>query len=36
VEISYSISSTPPPNLVTGGFRFGNNPKTSYFWNTKY
>ena len=29
VEIEYSISSSPPPNLVAGGCRFGNNPKTS-------
>ena len=28
-EISYSISSAPPPNLVAGGCRFGNDPKTS-------
>lgn len=28
-EISYSISAAPPPNLVAGGCRFGNNPKTS-------
>ncbi|MBU0721636.1 GMC family oxidoreductase [bacterium] len=28
-EISYSISSSPPPNLVAGGCRFGNDPKTS-------
>ncbi|OIP55987.1 MAG: oxidoreductase [Helicobacteraceae bacterium CG2_30_36_10] len=28
-EISYSISSAPPPNLVAGGCRFGDNPKTS-------
>jgi choline dehydrogenase-like flavoprotein len=28
-EIDYSISSAPPPNLVAGGCRFGNNPKTS-------
>ncbi|MCF6309212.1 MAG: GMC family oxidoreductase [Sulfurimonas sp.] len=28
-EISVSISSAPPPNLVAGGCRFGNNPKTS-------
>ncbi len=28
-EVSYSISSAPPPNLVAGGCRFGNNPKTS-------
>ena len=29
VEVSYSISSSPPPNLVAGGCRFGDNPKTS-------
>lgn len=29
VEIEYSISPTPPPNLVAGGCRFGNDPKTS-------
>jgi len=28
-EISYSISATPPPNLVAGGCRFGNDAKTS-------
>jgi choline dehydrogenase-like flavoprotein len=28
-EISYSISASPPPNLVAGGCRFGVNPKTS-------
>jgi len=28
-EISMNISSAPPPNLVAGGCRFGNNPKTS-------
>lgn len=28
-EISYSISSSPPSNLVAGGCRFGENPKTS-------
>ncbi len=28
-EISMSISSSPPPNLVAGGCRFGENPKTS-------
>ena len=28
-EISYSISSAPPPNLVAGGCRFGDDPKTS-------
>jgi len=29
VEIDYSISSSPPPNLVAGGCRFGNDAKTS-------
>jgi len=29
VEIDYSISASPPPNLVAGGCRFGENPKTS-------
>jgi choline dehydrogenase-like flavoprotein len=29
VEIEYTISSSPPPNLVAGGCRFGENPKTS-------
>lgn len=28
-EISYSISSAPPPNLVAGGCRFGDDKKTS-------
>ena len=28
-DISISISSAPPPNLVAGGCRFGDNPKTS-------
>lgn len=28
-EISVNISSSPPPNLVAGGCRFGINPKTS-------
>ncbi|MDQ7060447.1 MAG: GMC family oxidoreductase [Sulfurimonas sp.] len=28
-DISYSISSAPPPNLVAGGCRFGNDAKTS-------
>ncbi|MCW8894620.1 GMC family oxidoreductase [Sulfurimonas sp.] len=28
-EVSVSISSAPPPNLVAGGCRFGINPKTS-------
>ena len=29
VDISMSISSAPPPNLVAGGCRFGNDAKTS-------
>jgi choline dehydrogenase-like flavoprotein len=29
VEIEYSISSSPPPNLVAGGCRFGEDSKTS-------
>lgn len=29
VEIEYSISSSPPPNLVAGGCRFGEDPKIS-------
>ncbi|MBA1438497.1 MAG: GMC family oxidoreductase [Epsilonproteobacteria bacterium] len=29
VEIEYNISSAPPPNLVAGGCRFGDDPKTS-------
>ena len=29
VEIDYSISASPPPNLVAGGCRFGNDAKTS-------
>ena len=29
VEISYNISSAPPPNLVAGGCRFGEDAKTS-------
>ncbi|MEA2072857.1 MAG: GMC family oxidoreductase [Campylobacterota bacterium] len=29
VEVDYSISSSPPPNLVAGGCRFGENAKTS-------
>jgi len=29
VDIESNISSAPPPNLVAGGCRFGNNPKTS-------
>lgn len=28
-EISYDISSSPPPNLVAGGCRFGNDPNSS-------
>ena len=28
-DVSYNISAAPPPNLVAGGCRFGNNPKTS-------
>jgi len=28
-EVSYSISSAPPPNLVAGGCRFGDDEKTS-------
>lgn len=28
-DISVNISSSPPPNLVAGGCRFGDNPKTS-------
>ncbi len=28
-DVSYSISSSPPPNLVAGGCRFGNDVKTS-------
>lgn len=28
-EVSYSISSAPPPNLVAGGCRFGDDAKTS-------
>ena len=28
-DISVNISSAPPPNLVAGGCRFGDNPKTS-------
>ena len=28
-DINYSISSAPPSNLVAGGCRFGDNPKTS-------
>ncbi len=29
VEIEYSVSSSPPPNLVAGGCRFGKDPRTS-------
>ena len=29
VEIDYSISGSPPPNLVAGGCRFGEDAKTS-------
>ena len=29
VEIDYNISSAPPPNLVAGGCRFGNDAQTS-------
>ncbi|MDF1877712.1 GMC family oxidoreductase [Sulfurimonas sp. SAG-AH-194-L11] len=29
VEIDYSISASPPPNLVAGGCRFGDDPKSS-------
>lgn len=29
VEIEYSISSSPPPNLVAGGCRFGEDAQTS-------
>ncbi len=29
LEVEYSISSAPPPNLVAGGCRFGKDPKTS-------
>ena len=29
VEIDYSISSSPPPNLVAGGCRFGDDPNVS-------
>ena len=28
-DIAYSISSSPPANLIAGGCRFGNDPKTS-------
>jgi len=29
VDVSYSISASPPSNLVAGGCRFGNDPKSS-------
>jgi choline dehydrogenase-like flavoprotein len=29
LHVSSDISNAPPPNLVAGGCRFGNNPKTS-------
>jgi choline dehydrogenase-like flavoprotein len=29
IEVEYSISSTPPSNLVAGGCRFGEDSKTS-------
>ena len=29
IEVEYSISASPPANLVAGGCRFGENPKTS-------
>jgi len=29
LEIEYSVSSSPPPNLVAGGCRFGEDAKTS-------
>jgi len=29
VDIKRHISTLPPPNLIAGGCRFGNNPKTS-------
>jgi choline dehydrogenase-like flavoprotein len=29
VDISYDVSEAPPPNLVAGGCRFGDDPKTS-------
>ena len=29
VEIEYSISASPPPNLVAGGCRFGKDAKSS-------
>ncbi len=28
-DVSYSVSGSPPPNLVAGGARFGDDPKTS-------
>jgi len=28
-EISFEVSSAPPPNLVAGGCRFGTDPKKS-------
>lgn len=28
-DVGYSISGTPPANLIAGGCRFGNNPNTS-------
>ncbi|MFW5607148.1 MAG: GMC oxidoreductase, partial [Campylobacter hyointestinalis] len=28
-DVSYSISSSPPPNLAAGGARFGDDPQTS-------
>tara|TARA_B110000037_G_scaffold220436_1_gene288370 strand:- start:1521 stop:3224 length:1704 start_codon:yes stop_codon:yes gene_type:complete len=28
-DTAYSVSSNPPANLIAGGCRFGNNPKTS-------
>lgn len=28
-DVSYSVSSSPPPNLAAGGARFGDDPKTS-------
>jgi len=29
IDVSMNISASPPPNLVAGGCRFGDNPKTS-------
>ena len=29
VDVDYNISASPPPNLVAGGCRFGDDPKTS-------